>query len=75
MLQGEVIDSKLQGKVKVTFLPSDQLQIGICCQEKYLTQSYKEMLKKLDLPSFEYRRRRGTIIEMIKLGYNHYDPN
>ena len=34
MLQGELIVSKLQGNVKVNFLPLDQLQIGICCKEK-----------------------------------------
>ena len=32
MLLGEIIDSKLQGKVQVTFLPLDQLQIEIYCR-------------------------------------------
>ena len=38
------------------------------------TLSYNERLKKLDLPSLEYRRRRGTMIEMFKISYNRYDP-
>ena len=37
------------------------------------TLSYNERLKKLELPSLEYRRRRGTMIEMFKIGYNLYD--
>ena len=36
--------------------------------------SYNEWLQKLDLPSFEYRRRRETMIEMFKIGYICYDP-
>ena len=38
------------------------------------TLSYNERLKKLELPSLEFRRRRGTMIEMFKIGYNRYDP-
>ena len=38
------------------------------------TLSYNERLKKLKLPSLEYRRRRGTMIEMFKVGNNRYDP-
>ena len=38
------------------------------------TLSYNERLKKLELPSLEFRRRRGTMIEMFKIGYNQYDP-
>ena len=38
------------------------------------TLSYNERLKKLELPSLEYRRSRGTMIEMFKIGYNRYDP-
>ena len=37
------------------------------------TLSYNERLKKLELPSLEYRRRRGTMIEMFKIGNNLYD--
>ena len=39
------------------------------------TLSYNERLKKPDLPSHEYCRRRGTLIEMFKIGYNRYEPN
>ena len=38
------------------------------------TLSYNERFKKLDLPSVEYRIRRGTMIKMFKIGYNPYDP-
>ena len=38
------------------------------------TLSYNEKLKKLELPSLEYRRRRGTLIEIFKIGYNRHDP-
>ena len=37
------------------------------------TLSYNERLKKLELLSFEYRRRRGRMIEMFKIGYNRYE--
>ena len=37
------------------------------------TLSYKERLKKLELQSLEYRRRRETMIEMFKTGYNRCD--
>ena len=36
-------------------------------------KGYKR-LQKIDLPSLEYRGRRGTMIEMFKIGYNRYDP-
>ena len=36
-------------------------------------KGYKR-LQKLDLASLEYRGRRGTMIEMFKIGYNRYDP-
>ena len=36
--------------------------------------SYNERLQKLDLTFLEYLRRRRTMIEMFKSGYNHYDP-
>ena len=39
-----------------------------------LTLSCNERLKKLELPSLEYRRRRGTMIELLNIGYNRYDP-
>ena len=39
------------------------------------TLSFNESLKKLYLPSLEYRIRRGTTIEMFKIGYNRYEPN
>ena len=35
---------------------------------------YTERLKKLDLPSLKYRRRRGDMIEMFK-HFNKYDKN
>ena len=38
------------------------------------TLSYNERLKKLELPSNDYRRRRGTMIKMFKIGYNRYYP-
>ena len=41
--------------------------------QRLQTLSYNENLKKLELPSPEYRRRRGTMIEMFKIGYNRYD--
>ena len=37
------------------------------------TLRYNESLMKLELSSLEYRRRRGTMIEMLKLGYNRYE--
>ena len=38
------------------------------------TLSCNERLKKLELPSLKYRRRRGTMIELFNIGYNRYDP-
>ena len=37
--------------------------------------SYYERLKELNLSSLEYRRRRGTMIEMYKICYGFYDRN
>ena len=36
--------------------------------------NYGERLRKLDLTSLKHRRRRGTRIEILKMGYNRYDP-
>ena len=38
------------------------------------TLSYNERLKKLHLPSLEYCRKRGKMIETFKIGYNRYNP-
>ena len=35
--------------------------------------SYKERLKRINLPTLEYRRYRGEMIEMFKLSHNMYD--
>ena len=37
--------------------------------------SYYERLKELNLSSLEYRRKRGTMIEMYKICYGLYDRN
>ena len=37
--------------------------------------SYYERLKELSLPSLEYRRRRGTMIEMYKICFDFYNRN
>ena len=37
--------------------------------------SYYERLKELNLSSLEYRRKRGTMIEMYKICYGFYDRN
>ena len=36
--------------------------------------SYEERLRKLDLPTLEYRRRRGAMIEIYKMTNDKYDP-
>ena len=35
--------------------------------------SFEERLFKLKLPSLEYRRYRGDMIQVNKIAYNHYD--
>ena len=40
----------------------------------YYNMSYPDRLKKLDLPSLEYRRLRGDLIEVFKVLHNKYDP-
>ena len=37
--------------------------------------SYYERLKELNLSSLEYRRKKGTMIEMYKICYGFYDRN
>ena len=39
------------------------------------TLSYYERLKELNLSLLEYRRKRGTMIEMYKICYGLYDRN
>ena len=36
--------------------------------------SYEERLKKIKLPSLEFRQRRGDIIQVFKIAHNFYDP-
>jgi len=35
---------------------------------------YEERLKKIKLPSLEFRQRRGDIIQVFKIAHNFYDP-
>ena len=37
--------------------------------------SYYERFKELNISSLEYRRKRGTLIEMYKICYGSYDRN
>ena len=37
--------------------------------------SYKDRLKSLKLPTLQYRRYRGDMIEMFKLTHDHYDKD
>ena len=37
--------------------------------------TYKERLKSLKLPTLQYRRYRGDMIEMYKLTHGHYDED
>ena len=36
--------------------------------------NYHQRLEKLNLPSLEYRRVRGDLIEVYKITHNIYDP-
>ena len=37
-------------------------------------QNYHKRMQELAVPSIEYRKERGTWIELFKIGYNSYDP-
>ena len=40
----------------------------------YQEMDYEERLRSLQLPSLEYRRHRGDLIEMFKITHGMYDP-
>ena len=59
---------------KITILTENRQRRATRMVQGLQTLSYNERLKKLELPSLEYCRRRGTMVDMFKIGYNCYDP-